>query len=153
MNRREAIEERQVWRRIISTLLALADLAERSSMSSMPIRCLVLWLLRPAEAVARDFVTETANEFGIQVFLPASHEGVPFAENRTDDALRLARSFRILAATLGSLAVLTLEPGPASFHAGSTRRRSACRCRPAFANRNRFIGRLGFARQAYDDSS
>ena len=47
-------------RRIILMLLALSQLAERASGAPWPVRCLVLWILRRAEAVACGFVHEVA---------------------------------------------------------------------------------------------
>ncbi len=83
-------------RRIILMLLSLAVLAERAGGACWPVRRLVLWALRPGEAVARDFVREVAQ--------------VPFADlpvfpndDSSNEALRLAMIFRMLAAALEQL--------------------------------------------------
>lgn len=99
--------------RIITMLLALADLAERASVRSRPILCLVLWALRPAEAIARTFVLETAHDFGVAATLPVSVQ----SGERAEDALRLAWTFRMLAAMLDSLAALAFAQGRVFGHA------------------------------------
>jgi len=85
--------------RIAAMLLALGALAERLSGLSRPVRCLVLWILRPAEVVAREFVAEA-----MQAPLPAFTEfPAMWSDDGASDALRLARHFRALAAALGDL--------------------------------------------------
>ena len=101
MNWSEAGEEnRKALRRLLALLLALADLAERAAGRSRPVRLLVLWLLRPAEEIARDHVaglTRTA-------FPPAPATILHDADGIAD-AMRLALSFRTLAAALAALTV------------------------------------------------
>jgi hypothetical protein len=84
-------------RRIVALLLALAGLAERAGGRSLAVRWSVLWLLRPAEAIASDYVA---------ALVPASHLAFPPATTAigyaTDDATRLAQAFRALAATLAT---------------------------------------------------
>jgi len=46
--------------RIVAMLLALAGLAERAAGAPLPVRWLVLWFLRRAEAVATEFVAGSA---------------------------------------------------------------------------------------------
>jgi hypothetical protein len=46
--------------RIVAMLLALAGLAERAAGAPYPVRWLVLWFLRRAEAVVTDFVAGSA---------------------------------------------------------------------------------------------
>jgi hypothetical protein len=46
--------------RIVAMLLALAGLAERAAGAPYPVRWLVLWFLRYAEAVVTDFVAGSA---------------------------------------------------------------------------------------------
>jgi hypothetical protein len=46
--------------RIVAMLLALAGLAERAARAPYPVRWLVLWFLRRAEAVVTDFVAGSA---------------------------------------------------------------------------------------------
>ena len=80
-------EERAALGRIVALLFALADLAELAAGRSAFVRSLVLWILRQAETVARDFVAGSADAPTMPV-LPA--EGLA-------DALRLAASLRALA--------------------------------------------------------
>jgi hypothetical protein len=136
--------------RIITVLLALADLAERASLRSRPVLCLVLWILRPAEAIARDFVIETAYDLGVAITLPVA----AYSGERAEDALRLASTFRMLAAVLDSLAALAVVQGrvfrlagldrllsalPIAFAAGTPRRlmaktRGLSRYAPSYAD-------------------
>jgi hypothetical protein len=58
MDRRQ---ERAALQRIVALLLALADLADLARDRSPAVRVLVLWLLRPAERVACDFVGGAAS--------------------------------------------------------------------------------------------
>ena len=96
-------EERRVLKRIVALLFAFAGLAERLCGSSRPVRCFVLLILRYAEAIAGDFVLETAAECGapppVGLVMPRRHGG-----DSPADAARLARSFRALAALLDRLA-------------------------------------------------
>ena len=96
-------EERRVLERIVALLFAFAELAERLCGSSRPVRGFVLLILRGAEAIARDFVLESAQDQGASVppflFMPARQGG-----DSPADAARLARSFRVLAVLLDRLA-------------------------------------------------
>ena len=97
-------DERQVLKRIIALLFAFAGLAERLSDLPHPARECVLWALRSAEMVAREFVVETAVDQGAQealifLLMPALHAG-----NNPDDSTRLATSFKALAVLLDRLA-------------------------------------------------
>ena len=96
-------EERRVLERIVALLFAFAGLAERLCGSSRPVRGFVLLILRYAEAIARDFVLETAVEHGapppVSLVLPLRHGG-----DSPADAASLARSFRVLAVLLDRLA-------------------------------------------------
>ena len=85
-------------RRIILMLLALATLAERASVACYPVRCLVLWALRPGEAAASGFVREVVQTPFQVADLPAFPH-----DNSPDEALRLAVIFRALAAALQHL--------------------------------------------------
>lgn len=87
----------QTLSRIISTLIALAALAERAAGKPFPIRWIVLAILRQAEAVAAEFVAETmpADWPCIEQFLEAESGAV--------DAAWLAWRFRMLAAALAAL--------------------------------------------------
>lgn len=99
-------------RRIVAFLLALADLAERAAGRSRAVCFLVLWLLRPGEAIARDYLDDIA---------PGAAVWDTPEPLRPDDgaveALRLARSFRALAAALMAFA----QECFANWHAGAVR--------------------------------
>jgi hypothetical protein len=94
MDWKQAIEEeRAALMRVVALLGALACLAELTASRSQAVRGFVLWVLRRAEAVARDFVaggpdTRVAS-------MPVGPVGV-----RPADAMRLALSFRALARQL-----------------------------------------------------
>ncbi|MGE0279523.1 MAG: hypothetical protein AB7P20_02755 [Rhizobiaceae bacterium] len=118
---RETEKSWKVVYRIITVLLALADLAERASLRSRPILCLVLWALRPAETIARTFVLETAHDLGVTTTLPVA----AYSGERAEDALRLALTFRVLAAVLDSLAALAFAQGRIFCQAGLDRLLSA----------------------------
>jgi len=83
-------------RRVVVLLLALADIAERVARRSFAIRWSVIWLLLPGEAIARDYAAGLTGS-------PAPSHGADIEVrpgDGADDALRLARSFRTIAATL-----------------------------------------------------
>lgn len=131
-------ENREVLKRIVATLLALADLAERASVRSRPALCLVLWILRPAEAVARDFVIGASRDLGAPSLLSAlalerpRPMAVGRGGERAADALRLALDFRMLATALDSLASMA-SARPRSFrHAALVELLSALK--PGFAS-------------------
>lgn len=81
-------EERAALKRMVALLFALADLAESASRRCGIVRRFVIWLLRPAETVARGFV------LGVEEPPPAMMQ---VAADSSAEALRLARSFRDLA--------------------------------------------------------
>lgn len=85
-------QERAALKRIVALLFALADLAESSCGRSPLVRAFVIWLLRRAEIVARDFVV---GEPEILALMPASPAG-----DSPADAMRLALSLRDLAREL-----------------------------------------------------
>lgn len=87
-------QERAAVQRIVAVLLALADLCDLASARPVPVRAFVLWLLRPAEGLARDFIFGTPDPASIE---PAS---LGPARNAPEDARRLAQSFRALACAL-----------------------------------------------------
>jgi hypothetical protein len=92
-------KDRQALRRIVALLFALAALAAYAGTKPLPIRLFVLWLLRPAEAVAWDFVIALAEEAGVDPGL-----AVPLhAHDVADEAVRLAQSFAALAELLADL--------------------------------------------------
>jgi hypothetical protein len=87
--------------RTIMLLLALAGLAERAATASYPVRCLVLWALRRAEAVAAGFVAGLAFD---TVDLSPDAETARYGFDPAD-ALALALSLRMLAMTLQAIAM------------------------------------------------
>lgn len=93
---------RDVLKRIVALLFALAELADRASLASRPVRDYVLGILRPAEAVAQGFVFDTACDLGVTMPPQASLGG-----DHPDDATRLAVALRILALVLASLSART----------------------------------------------
>ena len=102
MDWNSAIEDnRQMLKRIVALLFALAGLAERLSGLPRPVRACVLRILRPAEAVARDFVLETTRDHAAP--LPACFDALQGGDSPAD-AMRLAQSFRVLAVLLNCLA-------------------------------------------------
>ena len=93
----EIESKRQGLKRIVALLFALADLADRAAGRSLPVRALVLWILRPAANLALSIVIREAQRPGAPT-PPASISGP--AGNGLADARRLAACFRILALTL-----------------------------------------------------
>lgn len=100
-------EERAALMRMVALLCSLADLAESASRRCRPVRSFVLWLLRPAESLARDFV------MGKQDAPPISMPVGPADDSRAD-AMRLAENFRHLACELECQArlALAIQDGP-----------------------------------------
>jgi hypothetical protein len=95
-------------RRIVALLLALAGLAERASVRSDAVRWSVLWLLRPAEAIARDYVAGLTRDAGLAIHY-APDWAAP-AGHGPADAMCLADTFRALAAALSILVEQVLAP-------------------------------------------
>jgi hypothetical protein len=85
-------EERAALMRIVALIFALADLAESASRRCRLVRRFVLWLLRPAESLARDFVVGAGP--------PAALVPIGPAGDGPADAMRLAENFRDLACEL-----------------------------------------------------
>lgn len=92
---RAAGQERRALQRIATLLMALADLAIRAAGAPLVVRCLVLFLLRHAEAVAARYAEDTASDFGFLVELPDSVDA-----STPEDAMRLAQSLHMLAQIL-----------------------------------------------------
>ncbi len=88
-------------RRIVALLLALAGLTERASGRCHAVRWSVLWLLRPAEAIARDYVAALTGDPRL-ASRPAP--AIVLAGGGHADATRLALSFRMLAGVLAAFA-------------------------------------------------
>ena len=97
MDWKQAIEEeRAALTRIVALLHALAGLAELAGRHSPAVRGFVLWVLRHAEAVARDFVAGPDTRLAL----------MPPAGSCPADAARLAVSLRALARQLNRQARL-----------------------------------------------
>ena len=86
--------ELEMMKGIVAMLLSFARLAELVSRAPYPIRSFVLWLLRRAETVAREWVD------GPEDFWPDAIR----AGNDRADALDLAASFRALARAVKRMA-------------------------------------------------
>lgn len=121
----EIEKDREALKRIVALLFALAGLAARASSLPRPVGGLVLWILRRAEAVAREFVTGRAPHRGA---LPARTYPTASMDGVNADAARLALCFRALAL---SLATTLARARPfAQLHAPSnTRTTMSCFCR------------------------
>jgi hypothetical protein len=85
-------EERAALARIVALLFSLADLAESASRRCRPVRSFVLWLLRPTERLAWDFVVGAEPPAALMPIGPAGGDPA--------DAMRLAENFRDLACEL-----------------------------------------------------
>ena len=104
----------QTLSRIMTTLIALAALAERAGGMVFPVRWVVLAILRQAEAVAAGFVAET-----LPAAWPCVEQSVEPGSDPAD-AMWLAWRFRMLAAALGALLSCDFdrfrtEPAPRRF--------------------------------------
>lgn len=132
-----AEQERRALQRIATLLMALADLAIRAAGAPLVVRCLVLFFLRHAEAVAARYAQDTASDFGFLVELPDSVDA-----STPEDAMRLAQSLHMLAQILLHLIALLPEAterhafcgGRPHSHPACSRRRSPNR--PALLPRN-----------------
>ncbi|KAB2958043.1 MAG: hypothetical protein F9K19_00100 [Rhizobiaceae bacterium] len=86
--------------KIAALLVSLSLIAERAAGRSLPVRFLVLAILRRAEAVATSFVAATAEAAG------ATADDLPWLDDSAEggatplDAAWLALRFRLLAALL-----------------------------------------------------
>ena len=83
--------------RIVEMLMALAVLAERAGSRSLPVRFLVLFILRRVETVAHAFVVDA-----VRMDWPFDEE-ILAVDNGPADAIWLAWRFRVLAAALSAL--------------------------------------------------
>ena len=86
-------EERAALKRLVALLFALADLAEIAAGRSRLVRRFVIWILRRAEIVARDYIIG-------DVDAPPALMPVGLVHDDLADAMRLARGFRELAREL-----------------------------------------------------
>ncbi len=92
----------QVLMSIVSTLLALATLAEKSAGDSPWVRFCVLWAARQADLIARDYVAGSTWNSAGRLWSPA----LPNVRYGTDpaDALDIAASLRALAVIISGMA-------------------------------------------------
>ncbi len=94
--------------RIVVILLALAALAARAAGAPRPIRCVVFWFLRQADAVATEFVASPAcsatHGNWLSVRMIARHGSNPA------DELNLALSFSRLARVVATLVTQLRRP-------------------------------------------
>lgn len=124
MHHHQTIDENQkTLRRIVAVLLALAGLAERAAGRSGAVCFLVVWLLRPGEVVARDYLDGLAP--GAAGLAEPLRPGAPGSYCGAAEALRLAASFRALAAALAAYAndgpdAGEAAPGPAAAPAAAS---------------------------------
>ncbi len=97
-------------RRVAAVLMSLAALAEAAAARSLPVRHLLLWLLRPGEALVRNHVAAIT---GLVDEAPDAPDWR--ADDGPAEALRLAESFRGLAfAVLVFIGEDLPEPEPAA---------------------------------------
>jgi hypothetical protein len=87
--------------RIAAILLILARLAGHAAAMPRPIRCAMLWGLRRADAVAKDFAARYAFWMG----LPRRPVITAFDGDDRDAALSLALSLRVLASAIRDILV------------------------------------------------
>jgi hypothetical protein len=97
-------QQDEALRRLAVMLLALAVRAEQAALRSWPVRCFVLWALRPAETAARGYAAEA----GYGPFFLADYADIypsdgTFLDGGPNEATRLAGAFRVLAAVFFAL--------------------------------------------------
>lgn len=102
MDWRQALrDERATLKRIIALLLALADLAERSSLRSRAACALMVWILRPAAAAVLAYLDDRSE--------------MPFRSGDVrEDLLAMALCFRELALVLSQQAKIGFSTKDAS---------------------------------------
>lgn len=96
--------DQHTLRRIVAVLLGLAELAERAAGRPAAVRCLVLWLLRSGEVLARRHLT------GLKRHAVGPCQPVSLTGDNAGEAMRLASSFRQFAAALTELAAGLASP-------------------------------------------
>jgi len=89
----------ETLRRIVAVLLALADIAERASGRCSAVRIVVLSLLRPGEAIAREFLADLSQCGAV----PIRRVAIRAADGSASEAISLALSFRSLAGQLAAV--------------------------------------------------
>lgn len=99
MDRAEVEDERETLKGIMAMLLGLATLTEFLCLLPLSVRALALPFLRPAETAARAFAAEWT---GGVLALPRAAVRNADAHG-CDEALQLARCFRVLAAIFNRL--------------------------------------------------
>jgi len=87
-------EEREVLKRMVALFYALAALADLLSRRSSRVRSLVLWILRPAVAIALDYIADAGPVQ--EAFLRESGDSMA-------EAKRYSRCFRAAARSLKGL--------------------------------------------------
>ncbi|MFH1796540.1 MAG: hypothetical protein ABIK36_20595 [Pseudomonadota bacterium] len=103
MRHHQTIDENQkALRRIVAVLLALAGLLDRAAGRSRGVCRLVVWLLRPGEVVARDYLDRLAPGAARLAAPEPLRLGATESCYGAAEALRLAASFRALAAALAA---------------------------------------------------
>ncbi len=87
--------------RIVTLLLALADLADIAAVRSFPVRWLVLWALWQADTIVREHIAESAPDPSGRCWQPA----LPWLRHGTGraDAREFAASLRALARIVGAM--------------------------------------------------
>lgn len=90
--------DRETLRRIVALLLWFAALAERAVARSLPVRIVLFWVLRRAELAARSLFIDPADEFDVPMASPCRIDDGTYE----DGLIRLAVSFRVMAALLGA---------------------------------------------------
>lgn len=91
----ERRDDHLVLMRIIAILFSLAVMTEQMISAPAHLRCLILRLLRPAEALARELLADEADLRGMAGLPSPAFDG-----NGPEDALHLAWCFRALALAL-----------------------------------------------------
>ena len=136
--------ELEAIKSIMAMLFALADLADRASRAPYPVRSFVFWLLRRAEAVAREWVDGPAD------FWPVAIR----AGDDPADALDLAASFRRLACAVRELTAQS-RPFARRWHDDGGRR-AARKAVPRLhhaGTRRELLSRVGLAATPCPDTS
>ncbi len=106
-------ENQKALRRVVALLLSLAGLLDRAAGRSGAVCFLVVWLLRPGEVVAREYLDGLApGAAGLSAPEPL-RPGAPESHYGAAEALRLAASFRALAAALSAFVDDCFDAWPA----------------------------------------
>lgn len=85
--------------RLVALLLVVARIAELAAASPYPVRCVMLWALRRADARAKDF----AGRYAFWMGLPRRPVVTAFDGDDRDAALSLALSLRFLAGVIADM--------------------------------------------------